>query len=149
MQREALVVGCLGVVRSKPQGGPAAVDGLLVLAQGAVNLGQVGVVSGGLGLENHGAGDQLDRPGRISVLVVQDAEEMQGTGVVGLPGKHGVIATGRVGETTRLVQLPGGGKLGIGWLCDKVQGKSPICRGLGHVARVEPATSGEPPERRR
>ncbi len=113
VQCKAEVVGRRGALRLQSQGGPAAVHGLLVLAEGTVSLGQVGVVSGGFGLHSQSAADQLDGPGRIAVLVVQDAKEMQGAGVVGLPGEHGVIATSRVGETTRLEQLPTGDQVCI------------------------------------
>ncbi len=37
---------------------------------------------------------------------MQHAEQMQGVGVVRFPGQNRIVAARRVGETTRLMQLP-------------------------------------------
>jgi hypothetical protein len=108
MQRQPEVVGRLGVVWSQPQCGPAAVDGQHVVAEGTVRLGEVGVIGGGFGLQGHGLSDQLHGPGEIAILVVQNAKEMQGVGMVGLAREQGVIEASSIGEAARVVQLSGG-----------------------------------------
>ena len=99
VQREAEVVGRFGVGLSQPQGGPAAVNGLLVVAERAVGFGQVGVVKGRIGLQCHRPADQLDGARKIPILIMQHAEKVQGVSVVGLLSEQTVIAACRVGRT--------------------------------------------------
>ncbi|MCY2990267.1 MAG: hypothetical protein NTY19_20685 [Planctomycetota bacterium] len=72
-------------------------------AQGAVHLGEVGVESGGSGLQGDRPADQLGGSGRIAILVMQDAKQVQGVGVVGLPVEQRLIAPCRVCEAAGLV----------------------------------------------
>ena len=82
-----------------------------MLAHGAVGLGEVGMVGGHLGPQGHGLADQLDGPGRVAALVVHDAEQVQGIGVVRLPGQQGMIAASGIGIAAGLVELPSGDKV--------------------------------------
>jgi len=52
----------------------AAGGGFLELPERAVGLGHVAVEDGRVRADSHGAGDQLNRPSRMTALVVHDAE---------------------------------------------------------------------------
>jgi hypothetical protein len=103
-ERQAQVVQRLGIRRTQRQGGAATGGGLLVLAQGALRLGQVGVKGGDIGTQRDGALDELDGAGRVAALLVQNAEEMQHCRVVRIALQKRVVAAGGVGVAAGLVK---------------------------------------------
>ena len=111
VQGQAQVVGRLGIPRLETQGRATAFDRLLVLAQAAVSLGQVGVECRRVRPHGRGPADQLDGPAGVAALMMHDAEEMQGFGVLGLASQKVVVASGRIREAARLVQLQSGGQV--------------------------------------
>jgi hypothetical protein len=74
----------LGGIRLQAQGGAAGAGSALVLTKGAVDLGEVGVIGGGVGSQRGGPADELDGAGVLSLLVVQQTQHVQGVGVIGL-----------------------------------------------------------------
>ncbi len=106
-QREAQVIECLGIVRPEPQGGTAAVDRLVVLAQCPPDLGEVGVVDGGGRAEGDGAADQLGGLRMPAQLIEGQSQQMQRLGVVGVARQYDLVEPRGVVELSALVLAEG------------------------------------------
>ena len=81
-QDQAKAVGRLGIVRLKAQGRPAAIRRVIEPAKCPVDLGQIGVVCGGIRVQGDGPADHLGGPVVLALLVCEDTEQMQGVGAV-------------------------------------------------------------------
>ena len=103
LQRQGEVIVRLGIVFPELQGSPAASHGALELAGRPVGFGQVGMESGHTGAKSDGLADELDRLGRLALLVKDHAQKMSGVGVVGVPDKYSLISARRCDELSRLM----------------------------------------------
>ncbi len=111
LQRQTEVAKRLGGVGRQAQRRPAAADGSLVLTQGAVGFGQVGVEGGQVRPKRHGPADQLDGAGVVALLVAQHAEQVEGVGVLRLSGQDRLVQLRRRRQVPGLVLLNGGGQI--------------------------------------
>ena len=96
------------MVRQQPQGRAAAAGGAFVSAEGAVGLGEVGVERGDVRLKDDGPADEFDGPVVVALLMVEDAEQVEGVGVIRLAGQHLPIQRGGRPQPSRLMQRDGG-----------------------------------------
>ncbi len=105
MQRQSKVIGGFGIIGLQPQRFPAAFDRLRIPSQRTISLGQIGVERGGTGTDVDRLADQLESPVEISVLMVQDAKQVQRIGIPRMPLQKGVIAACRVRKAAGPLQL--------------------------------------------
>ena len=52
--------------------------------------------------------NELDGPTRVTALVVHDAEEVKGLGILRFAGQQPMVAAGRIGVAAGLVELKSG-----------------------------------------
>jgi hypothetical protein len=93
------------------QGRAAALSGGLEVAQCTVSLSQVGVMDGIAGVEDDGPPDALGSLTRISLLMGDDAKQVQGVGVVGLGAQDVAVQPDCLAQAPALVFLQAEGKV--------------------------------------
>ena len=108
LKRQAQVAQGLGKVWPQVERSPAAADRSVEPTKAAIHLGEVGMKKWGVGFQGHGPADQLQRPGVISLLMVQDAEQVQRHRIRLFPRQDSLIELSRRTELARLVHLDGG-----------------------------------------
>jgi hypothetical protein len=72
------------------------------------HLGEVGMMGGPIRPERNGPARQLPGAGDGTARVMHDAEPVQHVGVTGIAVQEGLVAAGRVGVATGLMQLVSG-----------------------------------------
>ncbi len=96
LERQAEVGDGLRVVRPQADGRAAATGGTVVLTDGPVRLRQIGVKHGVVRLRDNRLAHQLDRACVVTLLMIEDAQQVSGLGVPGVvredpPGTTGPL----------------------------------------------------------
>jgi hypothetical protein len=110
-QDQSEVVGGFGRAWLQPQSGAAALGGAVEVAQSTVRLGQVGVIGSIRGVEGDGPADALGGLTVIALLMGDNAQQVQGVGVVGLGVEDIAVQPGCLGQAPALVLLQAEGKV--------------------------------------
>ncbi len=77
-----------------------AADGTLHLSNRPVGFRQVGMEGGCTGLDGDGPSNEVDGLLVIALLMGDDAEQMQGVGLNGVPIKNALVSTRRLIQLT-------------------------------------------------
>ena len=131
-QTRPRLLAASAIVRLEPQGGAAAVGGAVELAQAAVGFGQVGVVGGLAGVAGDGPADQLGGAAVVALLQGDDAEQVQGVGVLGLGCQDVAVQPGRFLEAATLVFLQAEGKFVAHGAALRHSGKKQVGEPIAH-----------------
>jgi hypothetical protein len=103
VEGQSQIIGRFGIPGLETQRRATRVDRSFVVAQAAVSLGQVGVECGGVRSQGRGPADQLDGSTAVAALMMHDAEQVKGFGVLRLASQELMVATGRIRVAARLV----------------------------------------------
>ena len=108
-----------GVVGLEGEGAFETGDRLVEVSAGALEFGEVAVKVGDVGLDGDGAGDQLDGALGLAGLAEDDAEQVEGEGVVWLLNEDLAVDLAGFGDCAGAVEFDGGIEL----LGDGVEGR--------------------------
>jgi hypothetical protein len=94
------------------EGSPATDRRLFVPPERALGFGQICVIRGGIGPKFYRPTDELGSTNRVAALQVQQAEQMQCLGIIGLHVEQRLINPRRAGVKTGLLQRVGAWQIG-------------------------------------